>query len=75
MLFAGAGANETPALGGALPFAVNSSPSRADWYYGSAFLLLAGACANSTLAMGGALTFDAGGSPSNPWWGDGSASF
>ena len=36
MLIAGACADDTPALGGALPFAVTDLPSRSDWRGGSA---------------------------------------
>ena len=36
MLFAGAGANNTPAIGGALSFVVDNSPSNAWWDIGSA---------------------------------------
>ena len=76
MLIAGASADNTPAIGGALAFSVDNPPSSAWWGNGSAFIylmLLAGAGAVYTPAVGGAFPFNAGVSPSNAWWGNGSA--
>ena len=39
LLIAGASANNTPAIGGALTFNVNNTPSNAWWNNGSASLL------------------------------------
>ena len=72
MLVAGASASSPPARGGALTFDMNTSPSGAWWYIGSAFLLFAGACTSDN-STGGALAFLISAIPSVAWWSDGSA--
>ena len=71
MLLAGAGANSTPALGGALSFSVNASPSYAGT--GATVPLIAGACTTDPYSSGGAFAFDVPGLPSDTWWFTGSA--
>lgn len=73
MLFAGAGASDTPARGGALTFGVDASPLWANWAGGSANMLLAGAGADTSPAWGGALAFHVSSLPSWAAWAYGSA--
>lgn len=78
MLFTGAGAYCTSALGGALSFDVFSLPSTPWWFAGSAYnfdMLVAGADVGAASARGGALSFSAADRPSATWWGTGSAIF
>ena len=74
-LIAGACADITPSVVGALSFTVSVLPSWAYWYLGSAFIyimLLAGGSADYFTAIGGTFAFDMS-SPSRPDWDFGSA--
>ena len=71
--FAGASADNTPAVGGALAFYVSGDPSWAHWHFGSAFMLVAGAGADSSSDWDGAFTFDMTVPPSWGYWTFGSA--
>ena len=67
-------ASDTPSVGGALTFLVNSSPLWASLNIGSAFMLLAGADVGGlTSVFSGAFAFHVTNTPSDTWWTHGSA--